>query len=78
MHIEMVHCHRGDLPSDNLDVEEMKARVDKSSEIVSSLAMKVAMDREVVEKAFREIVLIDARLAVLKKNMLEGSFSVDP
>ena len=78
MHIEMVHCHRGGLPSDNLDVEEMKARVDKSSENVIRLAKKVAIDREVAEKAFLEIVIIDARLAVLKKNILEDFLSVDP
>ena len=78
MHIEMVHCHRGGLPSDNLDVEEMKARVDKSSENVIRLAKKVAIDREVAEKAFLEIVVIDARLAVLKKNILEDFLSVDP
>ena len=78
MHIEMVYCHRGGLPNDNLDVEEMKVRVDKSSEVVSNLARKVAIDREAVEKACREIVHIDARLAVLKKDMLKGSFSFDP
>ena len=74
----MVYCHRGGLPSDNLDVEEMKARVDKSSENVIRLAKKVAIDREVAEKAFLEIVIIDARLAVLKKNILEDFLSVDP
>lgn len=74
----MVYCHRGGLPSDNLDVEEMKARVDKSSENVIRLAKKVAIDREVAEKAFLEIVVIDARLAVLKKNILEDFLSVDP
>ena len=74
----MVYCNRGDLPNNNLDVEEMKVRVDKSFEIVSSLARKVAMDREAVEKASREIAHIDARLAVLKKDMLKGSFSFDP
>ena len=78
MHIEMVYCHRGGSPSDNLDVEEMKARVDKSSESVIRLAKKVAIDREVAEKAFLEIVIIDARLAVLKKNILEDFLSVDP
>ena len=78
MHREMVYCHRGGLPSDNLDVEEMKARVDKSSENVIRLAKKVAIDREVAEKAFLEIVVIDARLAVLKKNILEDFLSVDP
>ena len=74
----MVYCHRGGLPSDNLDVEEMKARVDKSSENVIRLAKKVAIDREVAEKAFLEIVIIDARLAVLKRNILEDFLSVDP
>ena len=74
----MVCCNFGDLPSNKLDVEEMKVKVDKSLEAVNSLARKVAMDREAVEKASREIAHIDARLAVLKKGMLQNSPSLDP
>ena len=74
----MVCCYGGDSPDNKLVAEEMKVKVDKSFEVVNILAERVAVDREAVEEASREIAHIDARLAVLKKNMLQNSSSLDP
>ena len=49
----------------------INADLDKTLEVVNSVTRRVARNREAMEKAKREIADIDARLAILRKKLLQ-------
>ena len=55
----------------------IKADLDKTLEIVNSVTRRVARNREAMEKAKREIADIDARLAMLRKKLLQDLSVLD-
>ena len=49
----------------------INADLDKTLEVVSSVTRRIARNREALEEVRREVLDIDARLAMLRKKLLQ-------
>ena len=55
----------------------INADLDKTREVVSSVTRRIARNRETLEEVRREVLNIDARLAVLRKKLLRDMSVLD-
>ena len=56
---------------------KIKADLDKTFEVVNSVTRRIARNREALEEVRREVLNIDARLAMLRKKLLQDMSVLD-